>query len=204
MMMTNLEASQGLDSLGQIVVNLSISSAFPAYRALAGKSGNHVQRPYHTCVGKTPDQSWIEAFAVRIQPVDRDAANMLMDAIRTIPPAAAPPVGQTPAKAAAKVAGLVTSCDCGLIVDPSRVRIVFPEGAKMDSWQANVRIDTAGMMIWTHRNCKIKSTKEHWISTNKNDAIYQHPLGWTDRNGIINEHWGSFGLTMDRPKNGHC
>jgi len=42
----------------------------------------------------------------------------------------------------------------------------------MDSWQANVRIDAAGMMIWTHRNCKIKSTKGHRISTNKNDAIF--------------------------------
>ncbi|CAK9077868.1 unnamed protein product [Durusdinium trenchii] len=90
--LTNEEATQALPSLGQIVVNLSISSAFPACKALAGKTGAHTTRPYHTCVGLTPDTNWIERFSLVLEPVDRDAAEALRLALRNLPV----PAGKAP------------------------------------------------------------------------------------------------------------
>ena len=82
---TNEEATQSLEALGQIVVNLSVSAAFPACKALAGKTGAHITRPYHTCNGLVPDPAWVEQFALKLEPVDRDAAEALRQAIRAMP-----------------------------------------------------------------------------------------------------------------------
>ena len=115
MIMTNEEATQALAALGQIVVNLSISTAFPACRALAGKTGNHVTRPYHTCVGLVPDTNWAELFSLKLEAVDREAAQALRHAVATMPTVAAgaPPV--TKAKSTATVTNLVTTTNTNVM-----------------------------------------------------------------------------------------
>lgn len=125
--LTNEEATQALPSLGQIVVNLSISSAFPACKALAGKTGAHTTRPYHTCLGLTPDTNWIERFSLVLEPVDRDAAEALRLALRNLPVPAgkAPPV--TPAKSAALMSTIVTNTHNALVAKAKAAGEAYPK-----------------------------------------------------------------------------